>query len=58
VRREGPVHDDHPFHGTLDAYRHAFGAGFEGVSIAEAAVLGALGVSRIKCYLKYRRMAM
>jgi hypothetical protein len=59
MRREGSFHDDHPFHGTLDAYRHTFGAGVEGVmSIADEAAPGALGVSRVECYLEYRCMAI
>jgi hypothetical protein len=59
VCREGSFHGDHPFHGTLEAYRYAFGAGFERVmSIAEAAVPGALRVSRVTCGLKYRHMTM
>ena len=58
MRRQGPFHDDHPFHGTLDAYRHAL-AVVEGVmSIAEEAGPGALGTSRVTCGLKYRCMAM
>jgi ABC-type Zn2+ transport system substrate-binding protein/surface adhesin len=59
VRREGSFHDDPPFHGTLEAYRHAFGVVVEGVmSISDEAAPGALGVSRAECYLEYRRMAM
>lgn len=57
--REGSFHGDHPFHGTLEAYRYAFGAGFEGVmSIAEGAVPGALGARKVMYYLKHRRMAI
>jgi hypothetical protein len=59
VRREGSFHGDHPFHGILEAYRYAFGAGFAGVmSIAEEAVPRALGARKVMYYLKYRRMAI
>ena len=30
MRHEGPFDDDHLFHVTLDAHRHALGAVFEG----------------------------
>jgi hypothetical protein len=41
MRREGPFHDDRLVHGTLEAYRHAFGTVVESVmSIALEAVLG------------------
>ena len=57
--REGSFHGDYPFHGTLEAYRYAFGAGVEGVmSIAEEAVPGALGARKAMYYLKHRCMAI
>ena len=57
--REGSFHGDYPFHGILEAYRYAFGAGVEGVmSIAEEAVPGALGARKAMYYLKHRCMAI
>jgi len=59
VCREGSFHGDHPFHGTLKAYRYAFGAGFEGVmSIAEAVMPGVPGARKAMYYPKHRRMAI